>query len=92
MSECVLPRMVLSLLFGGSAPRKIKELGVSTPEWNIRPLIVFPLEYTAWNIIIGIVNIISSDHPSKDDNVRFTTVPFQALSYQEVIRYINFEN
>ena len=33
----------------------------------------------------GIVRVILSDPSCKDDNARFTTVPFKALSDQELI-------
>ena len=33
-------------------------------------------------MIKGTVSVISSDLPSKDDNVRFTTVPLKTLSDQ----------
>ena len=35
----------------------------------------------------GIVSVISSDPPCKDDNARFTTVPLKAVSDQILIRY-----
>jgi len=34
----------------------------------------------------GIVSVISSDPPCKDDNARFTTVHFKALPDQVLIR------
>ena len=35
----------------------------------------------------GIVSVISSDPPCKDDNAWFTTVPLKAVSDQILIRY-----
>jgi len=42
---------------------------------------------TFYNLLLWTVAVISSKHPGKDVNARFTTLPLKALSGQVTIRY-----